>query len=70
MHERHGCPISDLLMKTEQRDGAWWVVGVPGCPPCGPYDSCKEAESDRIGMDRFERHGHKPGYMTSDSERK
>lgn len=57
-------------MEVKFLDGRWWIVGPDLEIECGPYDTKAEAESDRVGMQRFEKHQHKPGYVTSDSLRK
>jgi hypothetical protein len=43
-----------------------WVIWTDDKEPIGPYDSKAEAESDRAGLERFYKHGHKPGYITTD----
>jgi predicted secreted protein len=53
-------------MHTDLVDGEWWIVGMPDCPDCGPYETKAEADSDRIGMARFFRHHNKPDFMTTD----
>ena len=56
-------------MKTELRDGEWWITGQDLEVECGPYDTKAEAESDRIGMQRTLRLEDKPGFITSDTAR-
>jgi len=31
----------------------WWIVGVPGSPDHGPYDSRREATEAKAGLLRF-----------------
>jgi hypothetical protein len=45
--------------------GKTWVIWN-GNEPYGPYETRKEAESDRIGMEKFLRHQDKPGFFTSE----
>lgn len=56
-------------MKIVQVKGKW-IIFTDDKEPIGPYDSKAEAESDRAGMERFLRHGHKPGYITTDTQGK
>jgi hypothetical protein len=51
-------------MEVERRDDGWWIVGGELEMDCGPYDTKAEAESDRVGMARFFRHGHKRSFWT------
>ena len=58
-----------MTLTLEHRGASWWINDPDGEileTPCGPYRCKKEAESDRRGMERFEKHQHKPGYVTSD----
>ena len=48
--------------------GKWLIWDNHGA--YGPYDTKAEAESDRLGMERFIRHGHKPGFLTTDKKGK
>lgn len=57
-------------MDTEYFDDHWWVTGPELEMECGPYDTKAEAESDRVGMQRFLRHQDKPGFMTGDTNKK
>lgn len=50
------------LRTTQHTDGTWWVEDVPTyrvngetCTACGPYDTRREADSDRRGLERFYR---------------
>lgn len=47
--------------------GEWWVHGMDD-GPIGPYETRAEADEDRAGVQRFLRHGHKRGYVTTDKE--
>ncbi len=40
-------------MELCRQDDGWWVVGVPDCEPCGPYDTRAEALDDMRGIGRF-----------------
>jgi hypothetical protein len=40
------------LSLDHQADG-WYVVGLPGGPDCGPYDTRGEANEDRRGLIAF-----------------
>ena len=44
-----------VKLETIRRSTGWWVTGLPDYDDCGPYDTRKEAEEDRIGMERFYR---------------
>lgn len=59
-----------MIVETEFFDGKWWITGPDLEVECGPYDTKAEAESDRVGMQQFERHQHKPGFVTCDTIRK
>jgi len=52
--------------KTKKYRGKWWIVGDPEVGPMGPYGSRADAESDRRGMELFDRYGHLPGFVTSE----
>ena len=48
------------LRTAQHGDGTWWVEGLPACrvaaetcTACGPYATRREADSDRVGMQRF-----------------
>ena len=56
-------------MHTELAPNGKWIIWDDG-KPYGPYNTKTEAESDRVGMERFLRHGHKPGYLTSERKGK
>ena len=53
-------------MNTEHRPDGWWITGLDDCDDCGPYTTHAEAEDDRRGLERFEKYGHRPGYVTVD----
>ncbi|HUS96454.1 MAG TPA: hypothetical protein VMX97_06930 [Hyphomicrobiaceae bacterium] len=57
-------------MTTEKRPDGWWITDVPDALDCGPYDTLAEAESDLRGIARLITYGDRPGFVTSDSERK
>ena len=49
-------------MKTVRRGGAWWVDGCH--EPMGPYNTKREADEDRIGVQKYLRHGHRRDFVT------
>ena len=54
-------------MHLTHRNGAWFITDMPDAEPdCGPYDTRKEAESDRIGMERTAKYENRRGFVTSD----
>lgn len=57
-------------MKPVKLPDGWWIVEVPECCDCGPYDTKAEAESDMRGLKRFEKYEDKPGYVTGDTQRR
>ncbi len=58
-------------MKSKLIHGKWWITEMPSSElNCGAYGTKAEAEEDRVGMERFDRHENKPGYVTCDSIRR
>ncbi len=57
-----------MPLEIEQRGKhSYWITNLPdGDPDCGSYDTRAEADDDRRGLERFFKHGHKRGYVTSD----
>jgi len=53
-------------MKLKERSDGFWITGLPKGPDCGPYNTRKEADSDRRGMERFLRHEREEGFVTVD----
>lgn len=53
-------------MRTVQVNGIWIIWN--DYESYGPYTTKAEAESDRIGMERFVRLQDKPGYMTTEKK--
>ena len=47
-----------------RRNDHWWIGDPEG--DIGPYETRREAEADRAGMRRSERHIDTPGYWTTD----
>ena len=45
-------------MKIRKRKDGWWIIEVPECEDCGPYDTKAMAEEDMKGLERTERWGH------------
>lgn len=58
------------VMEVKYINGVWWIVGPDLEIDCGPYNTRAEAESNCVGMQRFEKHQHKPGFVTCDSLKK
>jgi len=58
------------VSRVEQREDGWWVVGLQGVEPCGPYHTRAEAESDRRGMERTLKYEGRAGFITYESRRK
>ena len=59
-----------MPLTTEKRPSGWWILGLEedGQPlDCGPYTTKADAESDRRGMERFDRYEDRPGYVTTDA---
>ena len=56
-----------MTLQTRQHDDrTWWIEDVPPyrvngetCTSCGPYDTRREADSDRVGLQRFFRQNPK-----------
>lgn len=40
-----------MKLKIEKREDGWWIV--EGDEDCGPYKTKREANEDRIGLQRF-----------------
>ncbi len=56
-------------LQLERRPDGWWITGQPDTEPdCGPYGTKAEADSDRVGLARFYRHGHRRDFVTCDPE--
>jgi len=54
---------------TVRRMGnSWWIVGDEEDGPYGPYDTKTEAEDDRKGLNRTERHWDDREYWTTKKE--
>ncbi len=49
-------------MKEEPRPDGWWITGWE--IDMGPYATKDEARSDRVGVGRFLRHEHEPGFVS------
>ena len=56
-------------MDVEQRPDGWWIIEVPECCDCGPYDTKAEAESDMRGIARAIKYGDIPGFTSVDELR-
>ncbi|KKM27170.1 hypothetical protein LCGC14_1577440 [marine sediment metagenome] len=58
-------------MTTERREnGEWWVIDPTGIlDDMGPYRTKADAESDRRGVERFNRFENRPGFVTVDDRR-
>lgn len=58
-------------MRTVQVEATGkWIIWTDDKKAVGPYDTKKEAESDRAGMERFLLHGHKLSFITTDTKGK
>lgn len=61
------------MLKTKKLGKYWWIVGHED-GPMGPYDTKKEADEDRIGVNRSMRHANtppgEPGCWTTDKRGK
>ena len=53
-------------MTLIHRPDGWWITGLADCDDCGPYTTRAEADDDRRGLERCEKYGHRPGYVTVD----
>lgn len=51
-------------MKTKKKSDGWWITGVPESEDCGPYDTKKEAEEDRVGLARTEKNMDRRAFWT------
>ena len=58
------------MSRAEQRADGWWVVGLQGVEPCGPYHTQAEAESDRRGMERTLKYEDRAGFVTCEAPEK
>jgi hypothetical protein len=55
-------------MTTEHRFNGWWITETPpGVDEMGPYATRKEAESDRVGVERFLRIADRRAAFTTDT---
>lgn len=54
-----------MKLKLKRVGKVWWITGT-GDPAddCGPYDTRKEAEEDRAGLERTMRYGHERRFWT------
>lgn len=48
----------------EKRADGWYFVH--DAQDLGPYDTRAEAEADKRGLDRWDRHKDEPGFLTVD----
>jgi len=53
-------------LTTTGRPGSWWIEGL--AEPMGPYSTRTEADEDRAGVQRFLRHQHRRGFVTTDAK--
>jgi len=53
-------------VKTFKRDDEYWIKD--GDEEYGPYDTKKEADEDRIGMQRFIKYEDEPGFVTIETQ--
>jgi hypothetical protein len=54
-------------LKTAQVPNGKWIIWDDH-RAYGPYDTKVEADSDRVGMERFEKFHNRPGFMTSEKK--
>lgn len=57
-------------MRTTSKDDGWWIVDIPDCQDCGPYETKDDAEDDRWGLERFYKHYEKPNFITGENDDK
>jgi len=57
-----------MKLRLKKLGKSWWIVGHPD-GPMGPYDTRREAEEDRRGVNRFNRYQNEPGFLTSERRR-
>jgi len=50
-------------------DGQWWILELGSEERIGPYDTRREALDDKRGLERFDKYGDRPGFVTCDRPR-
>jgi len=55
-------------MKTVKQKDGWWIEDVLECDIIGPYNTKKEAEDDRRGLERTEKNMNKRTFWTCEKE--
>ena len=58
-----------MTLRTKKLGKHWWITGDEEVGPMGPYPTKAEAEDDRHGLVRFEKHQNEPGYVTIDKRK-
>lgn len=54
-------------LRTVRRGGKWWIVSDdPSFVECGAYDTRREADDDRRGLERTARYGHQRRFWTTE----
>jgi hypothetical protein len=51
-------------MKSVKRKDGWWIVDILDSEDCGLYNTKKEAEEDRVGLERTEKNMDKRAFWT------
>lgn len=52
-------------LRLVRRVGKWWIVADdPDFADCGPYETRREADDDRRGLERTARYGHERRFWT------
>ena len=54
-------------MKVVKQPDGFWIIGVPGTPACGPYETKSEATEDMRGMARCFRNINEREFFTSEA---
>jgi hypothetical protein len=52
-----------------KREDGWWITEIGDNVECGPYDTASDAEDDMLGLIRYAKYGHIPGYVRSEESR-
>ena len=58
-----------MKLETQKMGKNWWIVGDEEDGPYGPYDSRKEAEEDKVGLNRAERNRDNREFYTVEKEK-
>lgn len=44
-----------MSLTVKRKNGKWWITGPPLEFDVGPYETRREADDDRKGLERFEK---------------